>query len=193
MEPVRPHSTATAYRRQRQIEDCLFENMLHTPYASISVADLCRQVGISRKAFYNYYHDKDACLCAIIDRILRGAVLHTSRNASDNASPLEAAVVLLDYWRQQREFYDIIVRNNLLHFLILRNMEYALNEDRSILDLLNTPEVKSDTDILACYLSSHITLVLQWYLRGFDTPTEEMAKKLLRIMHVPMISPPTAE
>ena len=58
--------TAAAYRRRRQIEDCLYENMQHVPYQSISVADICRQVGISRKAYYNYYHDKDACLYAVV-------------------------------------------------------------------------------------------------------------------------------
>ena len=56
----RIHNSATAQRRQRQIEDCLYENLLHTPWQSISVADICRQVGISRKAYYNYYPDKDA-------------------------------------------------------------------------------------------------------------------------------------
>lgn len=192
MESVKPHTSQTAYRRQRQIEDCLYENMLHTPYASISVSDICRQVGISRKAFYNYYHDKDACLCAIIDRVLRDAVLHTTTHSPDSATPLEAAMVLLDYWKSQKPFYDILVRNNLLYMLVFRNVDYVLKEDPGFLDLLSTPEVKSDADILACYTSSHITLVLQWYFRGFDTPTEEMAKKLLRIMHVPMI-PPAAE
>ena len=56
--------------------------------------------------------------------------------------------------------------------------------------MLSTPEVKSDTDILACYMSIQLTLLLQWYLRNFDTPAEEMARKLLRLIHTPMISVP---
>lgn len=193
MDNNTPRTSATAYRRQRQIEDCLYDNLLHTPYQSISVSDLCRQVGISRKAFYNYYHDKDTCLCAIIDRTLRESVLHLTTTVPDNATPLETSVALLDYWKDQKSLYDILLRNNLLHFLMIRYIDYILNEDRTLLELLNTPDVPSDTDILACYTSSQTTLVLQWYLRGFDTPTEEMAKKLLRIMHVPMITPPPAE
>lgn len=192
MEPVKPHSTATAYRRQRQIEDCLYENLQHTPYQSISVADICRQVGISRKAFYNYYHDKDTCLCAIIDRFLRDCIFQLT-TAPDNATPLDTAVALLNYWKNQKTFYDILIRNNLLHFMQMETMYYLLNENQDILKLLNTPDVQSDTDILACYISSHLTLILQWYLRGFDTPAEEMAKKMLRIMHVPMIIPPAEE
>lgn len=190
MEPSRIHSTATARRRQRQIEDCLYANMLHTPYQSISVADLCRQVGISRKAFYNYYRDKDACFCAIIDRLLHDAMLHMTTALPDNASSLENAVVLLDFWKEKKDFFDIVIRNNLFYLLMMRNMEYFLQEDHTTLELLNTPDLPSDTDILACYTSSQLTLMLQWYFRGFDTPTEEMAKKLLRIVHFPMIVPP---
>ena len=63
-----------------------------------------------------------------------------------------------------------------------------MKEDRSILELLSTPEVQSDMDILACYVASTITLVLQWYFRGFKTPTEEKARKLLRLLHAPMFS-----
>ena len=187
MEQKRFHSSAVAYRRQKQIEDCLYENLLHTPYQSISVSDLCRQVGISRKAFYNYYHDKESCFCAIIDRMIRESMISNITNTPNRANALDAAIVMLDFWKSKREFFDIIMRNNLTHFLLLRNMEYVLREDRTILDLLSTPEMKTDSDILACYMTSQITLVMQWYFRGFEDPTEEIARKLLRILHVPMI------
>lgn len=83
----RIHNTPTAQRRQIQIEDCLYENLQHTPWQSISVADLCRQVGISRKAYYNYYKDKEACFCAYIDRLIREGLLVTSQNLPHNGHP----------------------------------------------------------------------------------------------------------
>ena len=187
MDNKRNHTTATAHRRQRQIEDCLYDNLLRLPYHSISIADLCRQVGISRKAFYNYFRDKDDCFSSFIDRVLHESVLHTTQRTPDNATPLEAAIILLDYWKELKPLFDILIRNNLFHFIIMRNIHYALTEDKTILDLLSTPEVKTDADILACYTSCQLTLTLQWYLRGFDTPTEEMAKKFLRLLHSPMI------
>lgn len=187
MDPVKPYSSATAYRRQRQIEDCLYENLMRVPYSSISVADLCRQVGISRKAFYNYYHDKETCLRAIIDRFCRDATMHISTTVPDNATPLEATTAFLEYWKGQKTFWDIMVRNELLYILLQQNINHVLTEESPFLDLLSTPEVKSDSDILACYMSIQITLLLQWYLRNFDTPSEEMAKKFLRLIHAPML------
>lgn len=193
MATNRSRNTATAQRRQRQIEDCLYENLLTTPYQSISVADICRQVGISRKAYYNYYHDKDDCFCAIIDRLLHESMIHVSQTVPDDATSLEAAIELLDFWRNKKSFFDILLKNNLLHMLLLCNMEYVLREDRTILELLNTKDVHSDSDILACYMTVQLTLVLQWYYRGFDTPTEEMARKFLRILYDPMIPASPAE
>ncbi|MBQ2928502.1 MAG: TetR/AcrR family transcriptional regulator [Oscillospiraceae bacterium] len=184
--------TAAAYRRRRQIEDCLYENMQHVPYQSISVADICRQVGISRKAYYNYYHDKDACLYAVVDRVIRDCTLHCTTNTPDDASMLESSVILLEYWKQQKPFFDMILRNNLFYVLIERFANYVQQENRTILRLLDTPELSSDGDILACYVSCQLTLVLQWYLRGFDTPAEEMAQKYLRLFHSPLILPPEA-
>lgn len=183
----RIHSTASAQRRQKQIEDCLYENLLHTPWQSISVADICRQVGISRKAYYNYYKDKEACFCAYIDRLIRDALLVTSQNIPDSDTPLEAAVMILDYWKSKKPFFDILVKNGLTYFLIAQTSHYVLTEDRTVMDRLSTEEIPSDADILTCYSAIQIMLILQWHSRGFDTPTVDMAKKFLRLMHEPLV------
>jgi AcrR family transcriptional regulator len=183
----RIHSTASAQRRQKQIEDCLYENLLHTPWQSISVADICRQVGISRKAYYNYYKDKEACFCAYIDRLIRDALLVTSQNIPDSDTPLEAAVMLLDYWKSKKPFFDILIKNGLTYFLIAQTSHYVLTEDRTVMDRLSTEEIPSDADILTCYSAIQIMLILQWHSRGFDTPTVDMAKKFLRLMHEPLV------
>ncbi len=190
MEQSNRPNTKAAYRRQQQIEDCLYENLLRQPYQSISVADLCRQVGISRKAFYNHYHDKESCLCAIIDQVLRDAMLHLTQAMPDNSSAQDVACIYLDFWKTQKGLFDILIHNDLLHLLFLRNMEYVLREDTSTLLLLNTAELPADADILASYMSCLLTLVLQWYFRNFDTSTGEMAKKLLRIVYEPLLAPP---
>ena len=184
----RTRNTPTAQRRQRQIEDCLYENLLHTPWQSISVADLCRQVGISRKAYYNYYKDKEACFCSYIDRVIRDSLLETSQSLPDTATPLDTTTALLERWKGRKEFLDILVNNGLVYFLLERNIHYVQTEDRTILDLLSTKDIPTDMDILACYTSVQVTLILQWYSRGFDTPAKELAKKFLRLLHEPLVS-----
>lgn len=68
MAITNPPASTLAYRRQKQIEDCLYENLLRRPYTSVSISDLCHQLDISRKSFYNYYPDKDSCFRSFISR-----------------------------------------------------------------------------------------------------------------------------
>ncbi len=185
MDQERLHLSPAAYRRRRQIEECLFENLQHTPYASISVSDLCRQVGISRKAYYKYYKDKDDCMGAVLDRFLHAAMLRTT--APEAVSLVVNYTEFLEFWKEHRILLDIIVRDNLLGMLTLRSVSHVQTEDRAILQLLSLPQMPCDEDILACYLSSQMALILQWYLRDFQDPPQKMAEKMIRILHRALI------
>lgn len=188
MADSRSSNSPAAQRRQKQIEDCLYDNLLHTPWQSISVADICRQIGISRKAYYNYFRDKESCFCSYIDRQIRDILLDSTQSLRDDATPLEAAVAMLDRWKVRKPLFDILVSNNLTFYLTSRTINYILNEDRTIMDRMSTEDIPTDTDILSCYAAIQTTLILMWYSRGFDTPTEEMAKKFLRILHEPLVT-----
>ena len=190
MDSSRARSSATAYRRQRQIEACLLVSMQHTPYQAIHVSDLCRQVGISRKAFYNYFRDKDECLISHLRGVIRDTLLYVSENMPENATGLEICTILLNQWKERRPLLDLIVRNNLVGYFLWANTRFFLEEEPEMLNLLNTPDVKSDEDILAALISALTTFLLQWYGRGFDTPTEEMARKYMRLIYAPMLPLP---
>lgn len=179
--------TAPSCSRQQKIEDCLFENMLKQPYESIKVADLCRQQHISRKTFYDYFNSKNACLCSYIDRIIRDAILHTNTAVLDDPDPKKSAVIFLDYWKQQKTFLDLIQQNDLYGLFLMQHFTHFLSEEKTLLNFLNTPNMKSDPEIMNCYLSCILTLILQWHFHNFNTPTEEVAEKYLRIIHQPMI------
>ena len=180
-------SGAVANRRQIQIEDCLFESLQHTPYAAIRVADLCRQVGISRKAFYNYYHDKDDCLCSYIRRVIRESMIYTATTVSDFSSAEESATVLLGYWQAHRDFWDMVVRDGLIHFVGREYIHCIQNEDPAMMDLLNTANIPSDEDILGGFVGVQLTMILQWHARDFQPGVEEMAKKLVRMTYEPIL------
>lgn len=190
MEQRKIPNTPGTCQRQKQIEDCLYENLLQKPYHNISVSDLCKQVGISRKAFYNYYPSKDACFCAILDRAIQDSVLRLTLDTND---PVQVYTAYLEYWKGQKPFLDTIVRNGLIYLFLQQSLHHVMTEERTLLDMLNTPMVKSDTDILNCCMITQFTLQMQWYSRGFDTPAREMAIKCLRLLYLPMFQMPEEE
>ena len=188
MDLSKSPGSATAYRRQRQIEDCLYENLLHRPYTSVSVSDLCHQLGLSRKSFYNYYPDKDTCFQAIIRRKIQSCMLQLSTTAQDSHGNREAIAAYLSFCREEKSFFDIIVRNNLTIILMDQAIRYLKDEDRTTLELLNTELLKNDPYVLSCYVTVNITFILQWYLENYTTPLEEMVEKYQRLLHEPLVT-----
>lgn len=180
------HSSVTASRRQKQIEDCLYHNLLQRPYTSVSISDLCHQLEISRKSFYNYYPDKDSCFRAIISRKFRQCVLQLT-SLPEGTSQDDTILTFLNFWKAERNLLDIIVRNNLLYVSIDQCIVFLRDEDRSILNILNTPQMQNDEYVLSVFVTANITLLLHWYMKGFDISSEQMVNKYKRIIHEPLV------
>jgi AcrR family transcriptional regulator len=187
MENTKVPGSSTAYRRQKQIEECLYANLLQRPYPSVSISDLCHQLGISRKSFYNYFPDKDTCFRAIINRKIHGCILRMSTEFSENTAKEEIIAFYLSYWKDEKNLFDIIVRNNLLSLLMDQCISFLREEDTIIQQILNTPQLKADNFVLSGFVSIQITLMLQWYLQNFSTPLEEMIRTYQRLVHQPLI------
>lgn len=188
MEYSKVPGSATAYRRQKQIEECLFENLLQRPYPSVSVSDLCHQLDISRKSFYNYFPDKDSCFRAIISRKIHKCILRLTTELPENATRDEAVASYLSYWKDEKGFLDIIARNNLLLLLVDQCVHFLQEEDQIILPFLDTPQLKADVFVLSGFVSIHITLVLGWYLQNFNPPLEEMVRTYQRLIYQPLLN-----
>ena len=188
MDYTKVPGSATAYRRQKQIEESLFENLLQRPYPSVSISDLCHQLGISRKSFYNYFPDKDSCFRAIISRKLHTCILRLSSDLPENATEEDAIAYYLSYWKEEKNLFDIIVRNNLLSLLMDQCIKFLREEDQSILPFLNTPQLKTDEFVLAGFVSIQITLLMQWYLQNFSTSLEEMVRTYHRLIYHPLLN-----
>lgn len=187
MEITKVPSSATAYRRQKQIEDCLFENLLQRPYPSVSISDLCHQLGISRKSFYNYFPDKDSCFRAIISRKIHACILRLSTDLPERATQEQVIAYYLSYWKEEKGLFDIIARNNLLSLLMDQCVYFLREEDQIILPFLNTPQLKTDEFILAGFVSIQITMLMQWYLQNYSTPLEEMVRIYQRLIYSPLL------
>lgn len=187
MDYTKLPGSATAYRRQKQIEDCLFENLLQRPYPSVSISDLCHQLDISRKSFYNYFPDKDSCLRSFISRKLHTCVLMLTADVPEDASLEEMISCYLSYWKQEENLLSIIVRNNLVQMLMDQCIYFLQAENQIILPYLNTPQLKADSFVLSAFVSIQITLILQWYLKNFEPPLEEMVHTYNRLIYQPLL------
>lgn len=182
------HGSDVSYRRQKQIEDCLYGNLLQRPYSSVSISDLCHQLEISRKSFYNYFPDKDTCLRSIISRKLRQCSLAVTAEKPTGATLEDTIAGFLNYWKQERGLLDILVRNNLLLILMDQCIRFLQEEDTTVLEYLNTPQLQTDEFVMACYVNTQIVMVVQWHKGGYEVPLEEMVRKYKRLIYEPLLN-----
>ena len=180
--------SVNASRRQKQIEDCLYSNLLQRPYTSVSVSDLCHQMGISRKSFYNYFPDKDSCFRSIVSRKLLQCSLAVTSDRPENTTMDDGITRLMEFWKNERAFLDILVRNGLLVMLLDQSIEFLKAEDKTVLKYLDTPQLENDEFVLVCYVNTQIIMILQWHKGNYEIPVEEMVRKYKRLVYEPLLS-----
>ncbi len=181
-------SSNIAYRRRKQIEDGLYAMLLAAPIGEITISDLCTRLGITRKVFYRHFRDKEDCLCSIMDNVIRDSLVSTIRNIPHLQMSLESAAVIVEYWKDQKGFLDILLRDHLLELFMARVFVLARQEDETMFQRMDNALMACDSDIMGCFLTCHYALILQWHARRYDTPVEEMAKKYLRITQYPLLT-----
>ena len=182
-----PHNTELSASRQRKIEECLLQNMQTQNYDRISVADMCRQMGVSRRLYYTYFPDKESCLISLIDRILHESMEAVPITWNKTDSIRDSIVAYLLFWQEHKQFLDVIVKHRLKGLLIERSYVYFLNDGSFVLSFLNIPDVKSDNTVLWLYAAARFAVIFQWHEHNFSQSVEEMALKYERLLRKPLI------
>ena len=187
MKQQTPHNTELSVSRQRKIEECLLQNMEQTNYDHISVADMCRQMGVSRRLYYTYFPDKESCLVSLIDRILHESMEAVPITLRKMDSISDSIIAYLLFWQEHKQFLDVIVKHRLKGLLIERSYVYFLNDGSFVLSLLHIPDAKSDNTVLWIYAAARFAVIFQWHEHNFAQSVEEMALKYERLLRKPLI------
>ena len=175
-------------QRQERIESALLELMQIIPYQQITVTDLTKQLGISRKSFYYYYSSKESCFESLADRLIQESALYAFRQLTDDQDAVPIYGENIKFWMSQKPFLNAVLQNNLWNILLERMMRHIRQEEKLVQFLLDTPTMEYDEDILLFYVRGQLALMLTWCAQGFPLSVEEMARKYFRLMHSPLLS-----
>lgn len=147
-------------------------------YTKVTIAELCKDAGFSRRTFYKHFADKDAVVVMMIREDWVNPVIEMRKILDlDN---LKSANVLLTEQalksvRDNREVYENLLKNmgklKLLYTILNENYELS----KQIYLTYDYPEDEMD---YAAYAAASITAttVIRWIESGFDTPPTKLAK-----------------
>lgn len=173
-----------------QLEQGMLAQMQDTPYAQISVTDLCLNVGCSRKAFYRYFGGKTGCLDSAIDRVFQ-EFDNYSIPAETGKSEYPADLLrYLYYWREQRSLLNVLLRDGLSGKLLERAISYIANHKHESMCWLRSDDSEYAESILLFSCCGIMAIILKWHHDGYTESPEKIATILTQLLTQPLIADP---
>ena len=164
--------------QQRQFEKVFLEYSLEVPYDDITISELCRRAGMSRKIFYRLFERKADVLYALLDHTMLDA-------ASYSPDPAVAPGELhrfLAFWRSQKPLLDVLHRNRSSSMLTEAVIRHMLQENSPFLYCLGTGETGYEREALLFYISGVFSLVLDWHRQDFKASIDRMADAMMYLL-----------
>lgn len=179
-------ATEKAAAKQQQFQDALLRAMKYHAYSEITVTQLCKEAGLSRKTFYRLFGCKEDVLCALIDSALL---------RYDSLRPAESSLEvhmhrMFSYWKEQAPLLDALGRNHQNALLIERGLIHLSGENSNAAHYLNVENIPNQREALLFFLSGVLGLVIYWHHTGFSRSVEEMAAIAGQLLTHPPLSLP---
>ena len=179
--------TEQSVKRQREIEKCFLEMLKEKNYEDITISEICIRMNMPRKAFYRYFDAKDDVLSAMLDHSMSEYSGFTVDRSGETKRSLEAELEeYFKFWYQRRDMLTALDNSGMIGALIERTINYPVR-DRIITNkfLPNDTEVVRER-VFKFAFAGLVYIMIEWYRKGFDLTTREMAKIACRLLRSPL-------
>jgi len=161
--------TAKSEARQAEFQETLIQLLKKQKLKEITIVSLCREMGISRKTFYQYFDTIEDVLYAMVDREIRNGFLCLEVTPEIDK--------FFEFWGKQKYLLDILQENELSQILVDR--AYHISNFSDPENQFSTRNMKN-----AGWISAIITVLVLWHHGGMQQSPEEMQDLLYSMFHV---------
>ena len=174
--------------QQRRFEEAMLELMEQKLFESISISELCRKTGLSRKTFYRLYEAKADVVYAMIDH----AIMDAAAYVPDESVGSGGMHNFLAYWKSRKRLLDVLEQNRISALLQQQAIVHVLRESPEVVACFSAGKEEINKEIVTFCISGLFYLVLAWHHRGFDHSIDEMSRILMEVlMSAPVKEPLT--
>lgn len=178
-------TTEKSAQRQQALTVCLLDVLQTRSIHEISVSELCRLSGVSRKQFYQLFDSKADVAIALIDRI----ILEYESFVPDSSVASGDLRRSLAYWKAQKPLLDVLTRDQMSALLIERCLYHATHEDPSLMETFGITDTDCHREMLLFYLSGILSVIMHWHGTGYARSIDEMADLLTVLMQKAPVKP----
>lgn len=179
-------TTEKTAQQQQIFEQTFLQMMLEMYYDEITVSDLCRRAGLSRKIFYRLYEKKADILYSMIDRALMEVDYYTPE---ESVAPGELHRFFA-YWKHKKDLLDALLKHQNSSLLTDRAIRFAMREEGSPVRSFGSDKEKGSYEAIVFYLSGIFSLLLIWHAQGYDKSIDEMSALMMDILTTPAFENP---
>ena len=179
-------ATEKTAHQQHQFEQTFLQMMLEDHYDAITISDLCRRAGLTRKMFYRLFEKKSDVLYSLIDHTL----LECSSFQPDPSVGPGELHRFFAYWKTQENLLDALLKHQSSALLTDRAVRHVLNEDSAYVHLFGADAGKFGFETIVFYISGIFSLVLTWHLQGYIHSIDEMSELLKDLLMTPAVKNP---
>ena len=172
--------------QQRQFEQCFLQMLLESDYDTITISDLCRRAGLSRKIFYRLFEKKADVLYSMIDR----ALMESDYYIPDESVGPGELHRFFAFWQYKKDLLDALLKHQTSSLLTERAIRFAMREEGSIVRSFGVEEDRGRYETIVFYLSGIFSLLVIWHGQGYKQSIDEMSALLMDILTNPAVKDP---
>lgn len=178
-------TTEKSTLQQRKFEDAMLEALSVYSYDEITISELCRVAGLSRKTFYRLFETKMDIMYALVDHKLMDLHAHVSSFIPGGMRHF------LSFWKDQSIVLEALKKCLCTSILIERTAQFILQENQALAHCLGADE-DNGSEILLFNMTAIYSLVLHWHSTGYQKPIDEMSALMTSLITTPMVKIPGA-
>lgn len=170
--------TEKSAKNQLLLEQAFLRLALQYNYDDITISDICREAGLSRKVYYRLFENKNDVLYALIDHALGGIEAY-----DPEMEPLHR---FFSYWKEQKPLLDALDRSQCNALLLDRVVRFVLNYNPSSLTDVYPGLLSWDRDTQIFFIGGLFSMMLDWHARGYDSSVEGISQSLQTLLSAPL-------
>lgn len=173
--------TEKTANRQRWIEQGLLDLMLQKRFEEITVAELCRNLDLSRRSFYRYFDDLEDVLDSLLD--------HTYMDMAvpDELQSMEELEYTFGYWLEQRDLLEALWKSGMSTKIVECTLRYSSQNVIEKRMLNHDPNLDYLKEAVLFVNSGLGSLVITWHIEGFQKTPRQMAQIAYQLLTEPIV------
>lgn len=178
--------TEKTAEQQQKFEQTFLQMMLEMHYDEITISELCRRAGLSRKIFYRLFEKKADILYSMVDR----ALMEVDYYVPEESVGTGELHRFFAYWRHKKDLLDALLKHQNSSLLTDRAIRFAMREMGSPVRKFGLDEDQGRYETIVFYLSGIFSVLLTWHAQDFKQSIDELSALMMDILTNPAVRNP---